>query len=260
MATITEAIVVPSHSEINGHTEQQEDLPDYDVSQTAEAEALRAAERSSALDRRLLKVWNTRVGYDITDADEHQLYYLRHYQVVETPDLIIYGGYAREIRLGHVQFVKYAKDFGIYMGGAEHPADEDYDLVRYAPGTGFLRGPSYRFEVDVHEPRDGEPRRRRLHWRRTKETLRATLFPTRDFTLYDEATGETVAVYTEKSFEGNGKLKGTMELKQPLTEEVQIFAMLVVISVLEKLRRQVSLGARQGAIPGQAGWNHRSKK
>lgn len=236
------------HQDASGQEDQQP--PPY-ATDNGSNQSTQSNLPTAASARLRLDLWNTRSGFNVTHGrEDHQLYHIRRYNEVNKPDLVLYGGYDfHGPQLAVIKFVNFTKSFGLYFGGARKPADGDYDVVRCASTVGALRGPEYRFEIeDATATGSGKRERQRLHWRQTKENVVSKLFPTRDYTLIDEANDEIVAVYTEHSFDAYGKLKGTLEMRAPLNENAQIAALLIVMAILEKMRRKLGVAGRQGLV------------
>lgn len=197
------------------------------------------------------EIWNTHTGLNVTYG-EHQIYYIGRYKQRDTPDLIIYGGYDQHgPQLALAEYIPYDKDFNIYLGGLKHPGKADWDTVRSASDGRMFHSPYYRFEA-YSTPTDTEQRvKQRLHWKKTHESkLGASRFSTRDFKLIDESSDDIIAVYTEHNLGSPGHLKGKIEYRRKMDENVEIAALAVLMALLEKMRRNL----RQGGRAVASGW------
>ncbi|SMQ55712.1 unnamed protein product [Zymoseptoria tritici ST99CH_1A5] len=97
-------------------------------------------------------------GYEIESAangilslqikqNENVLYYISHYNEVNTPDIILFADYNHKgPRLAQASFNPPGKDFKFYIGGIKSPTGDDWDIVRCAQGR-LLSYASYRFET-----------------------------------------------------------------------------------------------------------------
>lgn len=205
---------------------------------------------TSTTDCRTYKIYNTSAGLNVT-VNEQQLYYVGRYEVIDTPDIIVYGGYDQSgPQLALVQFVKFDKNFKLYLGGLKHPAAHDWDTVRLATEGRFITHNFWRFELPP-DPSVPDSKRRRVQWTKTHDSkLRASKFSIRDYKLVHEADDEILAVYTEHSLGTPGALKGKLEFRQRLGDNAELAALTVVMALLEKMRRTLRQGGR--AVPN--GW------
>lgn len=178
-------------------------------------------------------------GYEIKRNDD-TLYYVAHYHSQDQPDVVVYGGYnSTGPRLAQASFMRYTKDFKIYIGDQKTPAEEaEYDMVT-CEGGGLFSNAAYRFD----------PRRTtdKLYWKKTSDRkLGASIFSPRDVKLVDANNEDVVAAYIEHG-SGSQFMYGSIKFYRGIRESSALAALTVLMSLLERFRRAAKLGARANA-------------
>lgn len=165
------------------------------------------------------------------------LYYVGHYQGKDSPDIIFYGGYDHNgPRLAQASYIQYSKDFKVFVGDHKTPSKDDWDIVRCANNGAFSHA-FYRFETRAKT--GGQQTKSRYYWTKTSDSkLGASHFSPRDFKLVDESDEAVVAVYVEHHL-GSRSHRGTIHFRRSLDERAEIVSMMVLLSLLDKSRRQM---------------------
>jgi hypothetical protein len=228
-----------------------ERLPSYstiDPSRRPNASDVTTAESSSSRDFRTLEIYNTSNGFSVTE-DERQMYYIGRYEIRDKPDLIIYGGYDHSgPQLALARFIRFEKNFEIYLGGLKTPDKQDWDVVRCATEGRLFHTDFFRFELPADQHAN-DSRKRKVHWTKTHDSnLGASRFSIRDYKLMNEADDSLYAAYIEHSLGTPGKLKGRLKFYQPLHEYAELAALMVVMALIERQRRTLRQAGR--AVPG----------
>lgn len=176
------------------------------------------------------------------------LYYVGHYQAIDTPDMILYAGYDNHgPQLALANFIPYSKDLKTYIGGLKSPTDDDWDIARCA-GGGIFKEPSYRFETRSDQ---AGQKKAKYYWKKTSDSkLGASRWSPRDYKLVRESDEEVIAVYVEHRL-GSETLKGTIRFRQKLNDFAEMASMMVLLSLLEMSRRYMKSMAR--AFPNRNG-------
>ncbi|TKA83458.1 hypothetical protein B0A55_00573 [Friedmanniomyces simplex] len=222
-----------------------------DDSHQADGNAAPILELSTSAANKTYEIYNTSTGLNITNSDR-QLYYLGRYVALDVPDILAYGGYDQSgPQLAQAEFIKFDKNFRIYLGGLRHPSKDDWDMVRCATEGRFIHTDFYRFEVPAQGQSTGT-RKRKLHWTKTSSRkLGASKLSIRDHKLVEEANGEVLAVYTEHNLGAADGPKGQLVFHQRLGDNAELAALVVVMAIIEHLRRNMRQIAR--AFPLQGG-------
>ncbi|CZT20318.1 uncharacterized protein RCC_06177 [Ramularia collo-cygni] len=162
------------------------------------------------------------------------LYYVGHYQKIDTPDLILYAGYDKHgPQLAQASFIPDSKDLKIYIGGLKTPAKDDWDIVRSA-GGGMFKDPNHRFETKSSNPAE---RKTKYYWTKTSDRkLGASRWSPRDYKLVRESDEEVIAVYAERHM-GSWSMKGTILFREKMNEFAEMASMMVLLSLLEMSMR-----------------------
>jgi hypothetical protein len=173
------------------------------------------------------------------------LYYVTHYDEVNTPDIVLFAGYdSKGPRLAQTRFIPSSKDFKFYIGGLKTPTGDDWDLVRYAQGRPLSHA-SYRFQTSSTDS-NGRTLHQKYNWKKTSDSkLGASKLSRRDYRLVDESNDEVVATFAEKY---SLKTKGTMTFRKDLDAFSEMAALMVLLSLLEKSRRRM-VAISKGAFP-----------
>lgn len=196
-------------------------------------------EKISPTDGDVWDIHKTSRGLDVRYGD-NQLYWIGVYNSSDEgePDLAIHGGFdATGPRLAQAKLIPQSRDLRIYVGSLKTPGKWDWDVVHCASDGALVRhADSYIF--DAFATVDRERIKRRLRWTKTHNTkLGASSFSGRCFKLVDDGSGKVLAVYTEHGLNRTGKLKGKVDLRQRLGEEIELAALMAVMAIVEKMDR-----------------------
>ncbi|KAK5728184.1 hypothetical protein LTR17_012089 [Elasticomyces elasticus] len=176
------------------------------------------------------EIYNTTTGLDVTNSGR-QIYYIGRYNAPTSPDILAYGGYDHNGPwLAQANFRLSEKSLHFYLGGLKYPTKDDFDTVRCLTEGHILHTDFFRFEVS-----DQFSTKRKLHWTKTRDSkLGASRFSIRDHKLVDECSEEVIAVYTEHGFGMADTLKGRLVFHQPLGDNAELAALVVVIAINER--------------------------
>lgn len=210
------------------------------------------APNDSSCENHTYAIYTTPNGGLNVMANGNQLYYIGRYNRLDSPDMIVHGGYdASGPQLAQGAFTKFQKDFSIYVGSQRHPRDgEEWDTVRQASEGGrlfsFIRdSPFWRFETlcSRRDEDEGKLVRRKLFWMRTHEShLGASRLSSRHFKLVDESSEAVVAVYTQCGIGLAGHKAGEISWRMQVGERAEIAALMVISMVLLKMARAKNVG------------------
>lgn len=170
-----------------------------------------------------------RRDFTVHDVFRGTMYYVRHWEAFNKPDVTIHHGIAHHgQRVAAAQLLKGEKDFLFTLSH-----DDDLQLDGSGWETVYCDSPAlwqqlcYRFVVDC----EGVGRRQAYLWKRTHErTLGASVLGRHDFKLVAEGSEEVVAVYVEHG-------KGSLEFREQLGLDGEMMAMVSLLAILERLRR-----------------------
>ncbi|KAK4575166.1 hypothetical protein LTR86_001018 [Recurvomyces mirabilis] len=205
-----------------------------------------ATASNNAIDQQVhtFEIYTTHTGLNVTNS-RHQLYYIRHYEIADHADLIIYGGYDYHgPQLSMVKFTPFQKNFEVYLGGLKRPGKQDWDAIRFMPEGTIFHHDFYRFELPADTSVTGS-RKRNVHFTKTHSgKLGASKFSIRDFKLVDESDDTVLGVYTEHDLGIPGTLKGKLKFCVPVGSNAELHALTVVMALIERMRRTLRQGGR----------------
>lgn len=181
------------------------------------------------------------------------LYHLAIYDLGrDKPDLILPNGAdTKGQRLACSKLQRSSKDFHVYLGVDETPAEEDWSTVRCISG-GSASGSS---RMSHFSAPSGTAEKRSFHWTKTREqALGASRWIGRDYKLLDEDTGAVLAVYFDRvGIHAVGR-RGRIAWTRECDETFEIQALIVLFSILErKSRGMQSLAKALSGGGGSAG-------